>query len=87
MTVIFGIADDPNFYTTDPEVVPGSRQIQEGDYVRLPNDKVYKLESDYPTVFVLVPEVEIPFAVQVLEAKAYDPVIGKLLTDVDTPPL
>lgn len=80
MTVVFGITGEmDSMFTTDPEVVPGSRHIQKGDYVRLPNDRVYKLESDHPTVFVLVPELEVPFGVYVLEARAYDAVNGRLI--------
>lgn len=79
MTVIFGIKDVDGWFTTDPEVAPNSRHIQKGDYVRLPDDRVYKLESDHPTVFVLVPELEVPFGVQVLEARAYDAVNGRLI--------
>ncbi len=80
MTVVFGIKGEfESSFTTDPSVVPGSRHIMKGDYVRLPNDRVYKLVSDHPTEFVLVDELEIPSLVVVLEAKAYDAVNGKVI--------
>lgn len=79
MPVIFEIQGINNWFTTDPEVVPSSRQVQKGDYVRLPDDRVYRLVTDYPTVFVLVPESEVPSAVYLLEAKAYDAVNGKVI--------
>ncbi|KKU33411.1 MAG: hypothetical protein UX47_C0004G0056 [Candidatus Collierbacteria bacterium GW2011_GWA2_46_26] len=79
MTVIFGIAGIPNYFTTDPAVVPDSRHLAEGDYVRLPDGRVYKLVSDYPTKFTSVPEEEIPSGVEILRAREYDSVSGRLL--------
>lgn len=72
MTVVFQIKDVDGWYTTDPEVVPHSHHIKKGDYVKLPNGRVFQLEMDYPTKFTEVSLDRVPAGVKVLNAQEYD---------------
>ncbi len=72
MTVIFRIEGDLDWHTTDPEVVPCSRHIVEGDYVQLPDGRVFFLKKDYPPEFVEVSLDQIPSGVSLLQAQKYN---------------
>jgi len=79
MTVVFGIKGEDGWFTADPELTVETRQIKMGDYIRLPNGKVYLYDFGDFASFILIEEGKVPPDTHVFEAKSYDVVAGCLI--------
>lgn len=80
MPIIFQMKGT-EWFTTDPEVVPGSKNLAKDDYVRLPNGLVYLVIKDDPFALAPVPQEILNLFeddLVIIEAKAYDVVNGCL---------
>ncbi len=70
---MFGIKGLPGWYSTDPEVVPGGRELKDGDYFRLPTGKVFKKVVLYPIEYRLVKAIDVPSGTELVPAERVDP--------------
>ena len=70
--IVFYIAVTGRYFTTDPERVPDSRNIEVGDYIRIPDGRIFFVKSLFPTKFVEVNEDDVPPGVNPLNAQYED---------------
>lgn len=77
---MFGISGLQGWYTTDPAVVEGGRELCDGDFFRLPNGLVFKKVVLFPVEYRLVGEDELPLGTVPVPAVRVDPATGQVLS-------
>ncbi len=75
---MFAIANLPGWYSTDPEIVPGSRELKHGDYLGLPTGQVFKKVALCPIEYELVNGTNLPEGIKVVPAERVDPETGEI---------